>query len=644
MNRYSQFTGIFACVFTLLFLSAGLSAGSMGTSSGHDLDQLWAKAKDQFDLKLQDALLLHESRDLAILENGDLTARIHCVVWIGTEMGIESYADLRVPYNLSVSKMKVIKLRTWRDGRWWPDQSEISPTAVVETVPHELALADDYSSMRETMLLHDGIELPCILETEYEITIEGGAKDGYDEVFVFARPDPAVEVEYSLSVPAGTEVHYISGNGIGEPETAGEEGGTDRYIWRAEGLKRLGTPEINDPASYAPYLSWSTWKGWEQLASKIISSFEAAADPGQALADTARARTIDEQSVLAKARKAASLVNEFTRNIHYSPEFWSFSPRLAERTYETAYGHALDRAVLAAALFRSIGVEARPVYRSLGPGSMESSVPGLSRFGDMLLLAGDESAPFLYDPGTGELTDGVRMLYGYTVFEPGKNNNIPFRYQGAQTGETGRLELVMTIDAGGDERVTGKGFINAENILSPYSEMSGLDGQALSYMDRLAGSVLGGADAGSYNLESFSRPAVRGGFSFEAEKPEPDGLGRISIVAGDPAGGIIDAVPDDILLYSSVRNCPVLFPSEMVQKVSFIINTGKREIVYLPEEVAIENTVGSFHLGVKNENGRVSVDRELSIGMLAVSAEMWPQLRALLLAETDMANRTVILK
>ena len=146
MNRYSSISKIFVCVVTLLFLSSGLLAESMGISSGHDLDKLWAKAKDQFDLKSQDAVLLLESRNVEVLENGDLATRIHRVVWIGTGTGIRGYADLRVPYNLSVSKIKVIKLRTWRDDRWWPDQSEISPTAVVETVPHALALADDARS------------------------------------------------------------------------------------------------------------------------------------------------------------------------------------------------------------------------------------------------------------------------------------------------------------------------------------------------------------------------------------------------------------------------------------------------------------------------------------------------------------------
>ena len=244
----------------------------------------------------------------------------------------------------------------------------------------------------------------------------------------------------------------------------------------------------------------------------------------------------------------------------------------------------------------------------------------------------------------GEITDGLFMLYGHTVFQPGEGNSVPSLFQGAQTVDAGRFELVLTIDAGGDDRMTGKGFVNAENILSPYAEMSGLDGQALSYIDRLAGSVLSGAESVSYNLEFFTRSIVRAGFGFETGKPQPDDQGRIRLTAGDPAGGIIDAMPDDIKLYLSGRNCPVLFPSEMVQKISLVVDPGEREIVYLPEEISIKNEAGSFHLRVKNKDGRLFIERELSLGTRVVPEEMWPQLRSLLLEETDPANRTVILK
>ena len=212
----------------------------MGVSHGHDLDELWASAQKNFDLKALDAVLLLESRHVTILDNGNLKTRFHRVVWIGTEVGIEDHADLRIPWNSATSTFTVLALRTWNDNRWWPHESEVSETAVVETLPFALAQADDYTSMRETMLLHDGVELPCIMETIYEIEEQGAAKDGADDIFVFPQDDPVVQVEYWLTVPGGVTPAYRSGKGAPEPETITGADQATTYTWKMENVDRLG--------------------------------------------------------------------------------------------------------------------------------------------------------------------------------------------------------------------------------------------------------------------------------------------------------------------------------------------------------------------------------------------------------------------
>ncbi len=624
--------------------SSSLRAEKMGISGRHDLDQLWSRAREIFDPAGFDAIVLLESEGVSLMEKGDLKRKIHRVVWISTGVAIHEHADLRIPYNSNGSSMKVLKLRTWRGGRWWPDEKKISDTAVVETVPHALALADDYSTVRETMLLHDGIELPCILETEYEITGAGEANDGCDGLFIFARRDPVVMSAFSLDLPPGAGVRFATGNGTGDPEIAALEGGGKRYRWMMEDPGRLSASLDEDHTSYAPYLAWSTWKDWKALASKIMDSFNGAADPGASLADTAAARARYEPGTLSKMRKIASLVDEFTTNIAYDAKLWSFSPRPAVRTYETAYGHSLDRAVLAASLMRSIGIEAWPFYRSAGTGDIDMTVPGLSRFGDIMLIAGEGEVTAVYDPSTGRVTGRTGILTGRTVFMCGEDGDTPSRFKPVHAGKTGLFELTLTIDAGMDKEAKGKGYLNASNILSPYDDMAGLGGQAPSYLGRLAGAVLPGAETESYDIELFSEHAVKIGFDFSGGVSEAGDGGRVSLIAGEPEGGIFSFLGRDVHLYQEKRESPVCLPSGMVQKISLVIETVGREVIYIPEEVSMENEAGSFLLTVRNEEGRLIVDRTLSIDIKTVPASMWPRLRTLLLEWTDQANRTVILK
>ena len=189
-----------------LLIATTAAAAPLGVSSGRDLDALLARARALPDFAQHDAVLLCDARATTVTAGGDLATRTHQVVWIATRSGLQAYADQRVPWRAGASSLAVLKLRTWRDGGWWPDAPPISPTAVVETLPYAVEHAADYADLRETMLLHDGVELPCLLETEYEIVEPGGAQAGADGLWIFARRDPALLSELSLCVPTGVAV------------------------------------------------------------------------------------------------------------------------------------------------------------------------------------------------------------------------------------------------------------------------------------------------------------------------------------------------------------------------------------------------------------------------------------------------------
>ncbi len=629
---------------TLLLIPALLlSAGPMGVSGGFDLDRLWAQAKEQFDLSAHDAVLLLESRHVAISTSGDLTTRVHRVVWIGTEHGIESHADLRIPYNSAVSNFTVTALRTWRDGRWWPHESEISETAVVETLPFAMASADDYTTMRETMLLHDGVEIPCIMETAYEIT-ERGTAGGSDGLFVFSRSDPAVLSEFVLATPSGEPLRYVSGNGAPERAVMSDDGKTVIHTWKMENLESLGAPHIAVPTAYAPHVVWSTWDDWSALGGTIVSSFDEAAVLDQAIADTLAGKIKHEPSLASKARKVVDLINEYTRSIHYDSRFWQFSPRPASRTWETAYGHSLDRAVLAAALFREAGLEAEPMLRSTGPGGIAHDIPGFAHFEEIAVFVSGGGLMAFYDPSNGTLHDGPRSLDHRIVWKPKTTDTPPVLPVLAGREAENHFDLILTLRAGEEGAWAGTGFLHADGAYCPYDEMAGLGGEALSLIKGIAGSVLPGTEVNGYNPEVFESATVTVGFDVTWKPVEKDELGRTRLVIGDPAGGITTSLPSDVRLYHEDRGSPVTIPGYHSQRVRLRLETAGREIVYAPEARQIENETGSWILSVEQEDGWVTIDRSLVLHCATVAPAEWPLLRALLLEEADAANRTILMK
>jgi hypothetical protein len=633
-------------IAAVLLLPVGaLHAQDMGTSGGYDLDQLWDRARQQFDPDGQDAIVLLEARRIDVLAVDYVRIRVRRVVWIGTAVGIRGYADLRIPWNSATSTLTVTTLRTWRDGAWWPDEQFVSPTAVVETVPYAVAQADEYTSMRETMLLHDGVELPCIVETAYEIEERVSGGHGTDELWVFAQRDPAALVEYVVTVPARASLSFHSGNGAPDPTVTSGGDRTAFYSWAMENVGPLGTPLVSNPAGYKPYVVWSTWNNWSALGRKIVSSFDGAAVAGNALSDTLDARLKHEPSAASRARAVAAYVDESTRSIHYDSQFWMFSPRPAARTWETAYGHGLDRAVLAAALFRRAGLDAQPVFRSAGPGGgINQEVPGLSGFRSVEVWVQGDGFRALYDPAAGTLSDRPQPLYGRVMWRPGVEEAPDMGTGGGGDAADSRFELLLTLEPCEKDGWIGTGYFRADGVFSPHGDMAGLEGEALEVIRKVAASVLPGAKVNNYNPELFERGRVAVGFDLTVGTGDPDGHGRTEITAGKPVGGIADHLPADVHLYNERRGSPVLLPGVMTQRVRIRLKTGGREVAQLPEAVELVNGTGRYTVSADHTGGWVVVERTLTLNAGTVAPASWTELRTLLLEEDDYIGRTVLLK
>ncbi|MCK4511443.1 DUF3857 domain-containing protein, partial [bacterium] len=273
-------------VAALVLLSAvAACAAPESAVGGHDIGELMAAAEEHYDLTRLDAVLLLEDLTVTVAA-GSRRTTVHRVAWLGTEIGLDVYGDLRIPHNTGTSTLEVIALRTWMDGRWWPDESTISPTAVVETTPGAIQNADDYTTMRETMLLHDGIELPCIVETVYSITERRPPEYGFDGLWIFPKTDPAVVTRLTVDVPKGTTLRHAEQNGAPEPTVNRSDAGVDTYVWRAELVDRLARPLTGGPTAYAPHVAWSTWENWRALGEAVANSVRGSASLNEALADS----------------------------------------------------------------------------------------------------------------------------------------------------------------------------------------------------------------------------------------------------------------------------------------------------------------------------------------------------------------------
>ncbi len=648
MNRLMTF----AAFAVALALAAPLAAAPTSVIGEMDIGELMARAEEMVDLDATDVVLLFDGREIAVASDGTMTTVFHQIVWISTELGIDEYADLRVPWNTTNATLEVQALRTWMDGRWWPHATNLNPTAIVETTPYGVASADDYTTMRETMLLHDGVELPCIMETVYTITRRYPAGIGADDIWLFHRHDPAVRVRYAVKVAPDLPFFFSTGHGASEPEV---KRGTDGhvYVWEMLDQPRLGVPHVADPTAHAPFVHWSTWRNWGAIGDAFEAAFEASGEAGDALRDTVAALTRHEPYAPARVEAVASLVAERTRLVPYDVEHWAFAPRSVDRTHQTGYGHRLDRAVFAAALLREVdGVNSvTPLFRTAPALKLDVDVPGLSRFGEIELLVSGPDVRGVYDPGSSTFREGEPNTFdGRTVWAVTDGAPRVFQTSGrgvehARSGGSNAansFSCAVSLERDDDGAWSGTGVVEGSGALSPYLRLLGVGSATERFCDGVVSDVLGGADVTSSNTAMLTHGRSVVGFAFDWDPGDLDERDRHALEYGLCGAGLESRLPADVHLYNQSRTTPVYLVGPMSETLVLRVLLTEDDVVNAPPDVEVENRVGRFVQRVERDGDWLVIRRSLSIGAPTVHPEWWLDLRALLLAGENPGASTIL--
>lgn len=644
-------------------LAVPAGAASIMTWDGQrDVGALMAEAHQTWNLADQDAVILLDEARMTYAEDGRLRQERHRVVWIFTDWAVDNFADLRVPWDSERQKLTVQALRVWRDGRWIAAR----PTAVVETTPFALRSAPDYTGIRETMLLHDGVELPCVLECDYVIedTVAPNGWTGWEDgQWIFPQAVPVVESRIVLEAPAAKPltVRAAAGSVVGlsaEPETcdavsaaAPKSPGLTAACYRLRQLPPSPLPAIDDPASILPHVQWSTFADWESFGKVIDAGFGRELDLGPALRDSVKTLVKDAYSEVEEARRIVDFVRRSMRRIEYDGRFFPVRARPVDRVFETAYGSDLDLARLARALFQEVGIRVAPTFVGLGPGEIDERVPTLARMRfHGLRLFKTELSGLYWEAAGGALRSSGADLHGRALWSLERFS--PAVYPGVPPG--------MVADANWTERAceaacrlrwddqkkgwAGEGRLRAWGIFDPSDEMNGSAAAARQYLDSVVAGVVTGLSVQDYSPWRLEGSLAEVNFDLKSSAAARDTLGRLPVVIGSPTGGLQDALPHDVDLSQAERGAPVRLPCKMKQVVRVTLTLGGLEVVRLPEPAQLTNDAGSFELAVERDGQKVTIIRTTRLTQMDVAPSQWPALRELLLAEADPGHRTVLLR
>jgi hypothetical protein len=631
-----------ALAFLLSAATAGASlAGPASITGEHDIGALLERAGEVRDLGNEDAVLLLDELREDWTADGRRVHSVHRIVYIGTEYGKRQHADLRVPYDGARQELTVTALRTWRlsDERW----IESGPTARVDTLPFALDRAPDYQHRREMMLLHDGVELPCVVETQYAIEDREAYRRGASGIWTVRREEPSVVSRFVLGFADGATPLWTVADGAPEPVPGRDsKRGLETLTFEAGPVDTLPYPRNAASADGLARVLWSTWKDWPALGSDLQALFAAALETDEELKAALAEKLEGARTATEKARIVAAFVSEATRLTFYETGWWP-APRTAARTWETAYGNRVDRTVLAAALFREIGLSAQLVLAGPPPADAERRVPTLEWAESLGLWVRGEGTQGHFDPADASFNRGTARLNERAMWEPAIDREPYVPYP---IGDT-RSKLDLRLDLHFDEEASawkGSGVLTATHALCPFDRMAGLGTEAREYLGQLAASVFQEAEVTDYNPLTFGRSHVTVGFGVEVPTGEPDVLGRVRLAVADP--GEVATVLDhaSVHVHEETRESAIDLPTPIEHRVELRLDPGEFEVVFVPETRTLTNSAGRFAIEAGEEEGEIRLVRQLDLAKRRYAPGEWADLRALLLADGHEGSRLLLLK
>jgi hypothetical protein len=548
----------------------------------------------------------------------------------------EDLLDPRIDWNDARSTLDVLEAVTWMvDGTEVPCLGN----SFVPNTAGALQWAVPYAKMRQLTVAHVGVEHGSTSLLRYRISDRGALGMPMWGMQPLADAMPIHSGRVVLEVPQGTALHWGVIGGEAAPAVEQAEG-LDRYVFQAVRVPGLNLNE-NHGELGVPTLVWSTSPSWKATRAWL----EAQVEPSVVADGYVRAK-LDEvlDGSLNDAERLARVhefVVEAVRSIDWAPLDFGYATRSAPEVLNSSVGHPLDKAVLLVAMLRAAGFEAH-VALAAPTRAWAPEVPSPVPFEQVWVKVGEGHHTTWIDPTASQGAHNRAHLAGKPVLVLDGESEAPtvlpeldLDHNHAQL----RVQLELSPDGEGLD-ASGRADLD---LAGGYSPVPGFDRDA----DRASGvagglaGLFGGADHDA--VIGHQSPAYLSlGAAYEGGSYQPLASGLVKLELPRVPGALSTAA---LQTWRAERSLPVSLPAparELVV-VELTLPAGW-EAAALPEEIELDEPIGSYERTVRVEDDVVTIRSELALKQAVVTPQAWPQLRLLLNEADNARQRTVLLR
>ena len=605
------------------------------------------------DVATSDAVVLLDAGQTTVHPDGRREYVGHEQILLLSWEAIDGYGQVEIPYSEDLEEFALVYGRTILPSG---EVVELDEAGIRISSYAEGGGEEAYSELKTVTLSMPSLRPGVVIDYEYVLRDEVPVIEGeFFDYWYFEWWDPVQLSEFVVDVPSGYAFEWMVGRRSIEPEV---QSSSERmiYTFRAEDVDpieyEVGMPSELAVESFVAVSSVKTWEDiaawWRELAADKMAVSPVIATEAAAL--TAAAGTDEE--------RISRLFDFVAREIRYVSLRLGdsgYEPRPAVDTLATRYGDCKDQAALLVALLDSVGIEAYPVLISSEPGyDIDWSVPPSPLPFDHVIVAlpiSDGGWRFL-DPTcslcTAEFTDEfVRGRRALVVSEDPPRLGARVETDAPDASEsivrcalTGSLESDDLLVLSAAIETSGDMDIQYRDVLLYYraSERADLFAALVDYAIPQAFLI----DYEHSDLDDTHTPVT---VALDLERARAvrwisGGLGLLLLPYG-PAFPFPDDFAGDIVL--SERTYPLLTPVMRIELVARIDLTD-RSVSELPEDVSVENEVGTFTAAYGIDGRSIVYERTLQIDLSVVSPEQYPLYQDLIRAMVEDAEALAVLE
>ncbi|MGC8762016.1 MAG: DUF3857 domain-containing protein [Acidobacteriota bacterium] len=621
--------------FFRLAAAAWLAAAALPLFAG-GLPPEYAKTPTARDFPEADVLVLSEKIAFTLLEDGRVEKRVDVVEKILTYQGMDETGDPAVPFHKELQDLSVTRCRTYDpEGR----VVDAKANSFNERTPFALEKAPAYAGWREMVITKVGLDVGAVVELSYTVADRKPWRRFLEEVVPLAGPYPALSREVSVTVPAGMDLHARLFGAAAEPVVR-REGDVETTTWTLKDLPGLPPRELHgEAAAFVPTLVFTTCPDWgHQNAILARLADRAAAASSPALEAKAKKLLEGAASPYEKALRLHRYVAESINTVHWPLVAFDETPRPAAETFDSGYGHPLDKAVLLTGLLRRAGLSADIALGAKFPdGSVEpGAVPCAALLDTPVVRVETGSSVLWLDPAAPLSESSQRTLAGLKGLPlvPGVAELHTLTYPGEPL-----LWANLEAKVSGDLSLEGKGTLLLSGPYCPFFAVEGSTDAQKEALGRFLSGLLPGASLSSAEVRRLEPSQFVADVAFTVPAPSAKGPGLLRL--GLPGGSLLEGIGTPA---ASRRVLPVVLPHSGREhiRLAFQLPPGK-EPLYLPPALSVKNAAGSLSRQAAFHEGKVLWETEAELPSAVVPASSWEDLKALWAALSADGGKTIVL-